>query len=59
MIVVDIKVPATLARLVALWLILVGIGAKSFGIATARAETADAAPDTVADGDPGRLNLRP
>jgi small-conductance mechanosensitive channel len=45
MIVVDVKVPATLARLVALWLILVGIGANGFGIATVRAETtSDAAP---------------
>jgi hypothetical protein len=38
MIRVDVKVPAILARLVALWLILVGIGTRGPTVATARAE---------------------
>jgi small-conductance mechanosensitive channel len=47
MILVPVKVPATLARLVALWLILVWIGATGVGVPTALADTPDDAAAAV------------
>jgi len=60
MVLVVVKVPATLARLVALALILLGIGAGNPGVATARADTpADGATAGDADIDPTRTGEGP